>query len=1672
MKRSALLALVAVLFLSALPAAAQTWQWAQRIAGACYDYYAYPYRVATDNAGNVYVTGYFYYYITIGGVTYYAYNYGANVDMFVVKYNASGQVQWVRTGGGTSSEYGYGIAVDANGNVYVAGYYYSNPAYFGSWSLATASTPDVFVVKYDANGNVQWAARMAGTSTDILYNLAADGAGNVYLTGYFSTSTVFYSAGATTGTTLSAVGSGVEAFVAKYNTNGVFQWARAIGGSSSEYGYGVGVDQNGNVYVAGYYYSNPLYIGSTAMSLSMPYATPEVFLASFDANGNARWAAHGLVGTSTEILYDMSTDANGNCYLTGYFSSNPAYAISAGGSSSVTLYPASTTPDVYAVKFNSSGVVQWARAAGGTSSEYGYGIDADNSGNVYVGGYHYGAFTFGSSTISVSTTPDVFILVWKSDGTPDFGVAATGNSSDITYHLRVSRPRREAVMTGYFYSYPLTFGSIQLYNDNYYCNGYAAGFVAKMKVAPNFDAGIVGLANPQPPFASGNQGITVRLQNFGRQALTSVTINWSLNGVPQTPYSWSGTLNPQAVTTVTLGTVNFQPKTIVTLSVSTASPNGQTDEDPSNDGITAQLAPALAGAYTIGGASPDFPSFTSAANYLHIGGVLDTVTFRVRDGVYTEQLNLNGPTVTGGIPGAGTPTRRITFESESGNRANVILQWASSSSADNFVVRLNELKHVVLRNLTIRNTGASFGRVVWLTSTSTSFGNGSDNVTIEGCELVGRQAATTATADAVVYAYENNHNNLVIRNSILRNGSVGVFIASYWAPLTTGFRLEGSTVQDFYVGAVYAFYQASPTVVGNRFIGGAGSIASGGYYVRFANCDDAITVERNQMWGMPGGSGVLLQSFYSSTAATARVVNNFIEIGGNTANLARGIDVQSRPSIAIVHNSVNVRSSNASGAAFYVSGGSSLRVTHNIFINSGAGYAVWASGAFATTCNWNNLYTAGANLGYWAGANRPTLAAWRTASGYDGASISKPVPWASPTDLHLTEVDDPLYTGVPQNTDVPTDIDGEARRVWYMGADEVIPVITIVQQPTDTVRGCLGSSTTLSIQATATFNARLSYQWLRNGAPIPEGYDGRFFGTETPTLAIQNTKPTDAGSYACLVTGNSGATPVLSNLAEVIVYAPIEITQQPESQLSCLGGEVILMVIADGTVFGYQWQVETPAGWQDIPGATQASLRLSNLQYASSGRYRCVLFGTCGTDQLPTEPAAVYVLGNVNIVAPPDTVYTAVGGRAQLSVQANVVGAPPTYQAQYQWYRGTQPLVDGGRISGARSSVLVIDGVQPQDFGTDYWVEVVGLCGRAEQRGYAVVSAGVEIVEQPQGGEWCVGSDVVLSVQAQATAGQLAYQWRRNGQPLVDGGRISGARTAQLRIGSVQPGDAGTYDVVVSLVGAGVDVVSQGAQVEVREAVQVVQQPQGGSVCEGEALALEVGATGGGLQYQWYKDGQPIAGATQARYEVAAARLQDAGTYWCVVRNMCGQEQTVQVEVSVVEAPRIVQDVPQAVQVQQGQPLVLEIQASGAGLQYQWYKDGQPIAGATQARYEVAAAQQQDTGTYWCVVRGTCGQVESGRVTVSVVVSVAGDAGEREWVEVVPQPVAGVGQVRYGVMGRGEVVVRDVLGREVSRVRVEGRGEVGIGFGGAGVYVVQLEREGRVVGQQVVVVVR
>ncbi len=1170
--------------------------------------------------------------------------------------------------------------------------------------------------------------------------------------------------------------------------------------------------------------------------------------------------------------------------------------------------------------------------------------------------------------------------------------------------------------------------------------------------APN-DAGITAITAPAVPFAAGTQSIAVQLKNYGTNTLTSVTINWSVNGTLQTAYNWTGSLASGATTTVTIGNYTFAPRTLYTFRVWTANPNGASDGNTANDTLTTQLGAALAGAYTIGGSTPDFTTVVQAVDYLHRAGVLDTVLFRIRNGTYSGQLAF------GAIPGAGSANRRITFEAESGDATTVVIQ-GSNTSAANYVVALNGTDWLTFRNLTFTSNGTSpYYRVVYLTG-------GTENITFDGCVLNGGPAIYWyGQEDVVFYSSGNACHNLTVRGTTFNGGSVALWLEYYAGPLQ-GIQISGNTFQDFYwAGALITSAQAA-RIDNNVLRALSGSGWNYGLYLY--NLPGSFRVERNVI-SLDGGYGLYLD-WRSSAEPTALVVNNAVQVGSGTANFAAGIYIYSA-NVNIYHNTVYIGSSDASSVAFYADGYQGVRVVNNIFVNAGGGYAYQGSSwSGIITSDYNNLYTSGSYIGQWGWTDYTDLAAWRAATGLEGNSVSVLPPFAADR-YHLTQVEENLYGTTALLAVVSEDIDGEQRRNPYMGSDEVIPVITIVQQPQDTVYGCQGSDVTFSVQATITFNGTLSYQWLRNGAPIPEGYDGRFFGTTTPVLRISNTQGQDAGSYACLITGNSGADPVLSDLSELIIAVPLTIVEHPTSVLTCVEGEAVLQVIADGTVLGYQWQKMTPQGWQDITGATSAIYRVTNADYSQSGAYRCLVFGTCGTDTVPTEVAIIYVAGPTQIVSSPDTVVVALGGRAEMEVEANVVGAPPTYQAEYQWYRGGVALVDGGRISGARSSRLVIEPVEAGDVGGDYWVEVRGVCGVAEQRGYAIVAPEVRIVRQPGGGRFCVGSAVELSVEVELGGGAqgVEYRWRRNGQPLVDGGNVSGASSARLRIEPIGVGDGGRYDVVLRVYPGGGEVVSQGAEVVVVEPVQVVRQPVGGRWCEGQTMVLEVEAQGG-EQYQWYRDGQPIAGAVGRRYE-KVAEAGDGGRYWCVVSNVCGEEQTAEVVVEVVRLPRLVRDVPAVVQVGVGQTLVLEVEASGDGIGYQWYRDGQPIAGAVGRRYE-KVAEAGDAGVYWCVIGNECDTIESGRVRVDVVVGVAEVEGMRG-VQVRPQPVVGgMMEVWYGVEAEGRVVVRDVTGREVGSWSVRGRGRLGVVVEGSGVYVVQLEEGGRIRGQQMVLVVR
>jgi hypothetical protein len=192
---------------------------------------------------------------------------------------------WAKTAGGTSDDYSFSVAMDASGNTYVAGTFVSSTITFGTYTLTNAGICDMFVAKYDANGNVLWAKSEGGTAADEALSVAVDASGNIYMAGYFESPTITFGSytliNTTTGSNLGDIS------LTKYDANGNVLWAKSAGGTQGDIAYSIAVDASGNTYMTGYFYSPILTIGSYTLTNA---GIDDAFLAKYDANGNVLWA--------------------------------------------------------------------------------------------------------------------------------------------------------------------------------------------------------------------------------------------------------------------------------------------------------------------------------------------------------------------------------------------------------------------------------------------------------------------------------------------------------------------------------------------------------------------------------------------------------------------------------------------------------------------------------------------------------------------------------------------------------------------------------------------------------------------------------------------------------------------------------------------------------------------------------------------------------------------------------------------------------------------------------------------------------------------------------------------------------------------------------------------------------------------------------------------------------------------------------------------------------------------------------------------------------------------------------------------------------------------------------------------------------------------------------------
>jgi len=334
-RRLTLLSLLLLLFLlpGRLSAVDVIEEWVARYNGpGNYDDYAKA--MVVDDSGNVYVTGH-------------SYGESSHHDYATTKYDADGIEQWVAryNGPGNYHDTPKAIGVDAFGNVYVTGYSYGD-----------GTSSDYATIKYNSDGIEQWVARYndPGNGNDIVYAMALDAFGNVYVTGESDDND-----------------SRLNYTTIKYNKDGRRLWMATYNGPGNynDSPRAITLDALGNVYVTGYSYSGA--------ETHEDYATIK-----YNSSGSQLWVARyaGPSGTPHSV-YDVANaiivDASGGVYVTGY---------SDGG---LTSY------DYATIKYNSNGIEQWEARYNGLGDKFDYAnaIVVDKFGSVYVTGYSENLWT-------------------------------------------------------------------------------------------------------------------------------------------------------------------------------------------------------------------------------------------------------------------------------------------------------------------------------------------------------------------------------------------------------------------------------------------------------------------------------------------------------------------------------------------------------------------------------------------------------------------------------------------------------------------------------------------------------------------------------------------------------------------------------------------------------------------------------------------------------------------------------------------------------------------------------------------------------------------------------------------------------------------------------------------------------------------------------------------------------------------------------------------------------------------------------------------------------------------------------------------------------------------------------------------------------------------------------
>ena len=300
----------------------------------------------------------------------YTFSFGTGGDIWVLKLNADGSLAWQKTYGGSSDEQAYSIQQTSDGGYIVAGY---------TTSFGTSDT-DIWILKLDSYGNVDWQKTYGGTGVDHANSIQQTSDGGYIVAGY----TASFGAG------------GQDIWVLKLNSDGSVAWQKTYGGSNYDYANSIQQTSDGGYIVA----------GSTGSFGAGGYNT---WVLKLNSNGSVAWQkTYG--GSTTDGANSIQQTSDGGYIVAGQTGSFGAESY-----------------DFWLLRLNSNGSVAWQKTYGGSNYDVANSIQQTSDGGYIVAGYTY---SFGAEG------QDIWVLKLNSDGSVAWQKTYGGSNYDVANSIQ------------------------------------------------------------------------------------------------------------------------------------------------------------------------------------------------------------------------------------------------------------------------------------------------------------------------------------------------------------------------------------------------------------------------------------------------------------------------------------------------------------------------------------------------------------------------------------------------------------------------------------------------------------------------------------------------------------------------------------------------------------------------------------------------------------------------------------------------------------------------------------------------------------------------------------------------------------------------------------------------------------------------------------------------------------------------------------------------------------------------------------------------------------------------------------------------------------------------------------------------------------------------------------